>query len=428
MIRALPVALFPVALLAFACGEPRGGDDPPDAGEASRTVGGSISGLRGTVVLQNRGGDDLSITSNGAFVFATAIKGGDAYAVTVLTQPLGQTCTVVNGTGTISGADVTNVTVSCADSTDFWTIGERTFSEAASTSSRSGYDPLVTGRLHRTSFPPTASFVLGAGWSAADGDFSFSGNVYLYPGATTSLVATYALSLSDSTTGHAGLSLGEYTTAGEWVLDCSAREGTLTVTEDAGPGGRVRATYTVTAWEERSGAGTCPATPTSGTLSISREADGVYGNNGSQGDHFTIGPTTFTEGSTVLYDPLAEAYRHFDGIGYSLLIGLRAGGDPAVVQGVDHDLRMYLFLGSSQDTGGGTFTPPSGCTVTYQSGTSTTCFATHSGAATVTVGPFATVGSVFDGTLTVNAWSNATGSCPSTPWVVPFSATREADK
>ena len=85
------------------------------------TVGGSVSGLTGTVVLQNNGGDDLTLSANGSFTFATALADGSPYAVTVLTQPGGQTCSVANGSGTLSGANVTNVQVTCA--TNLFTVG-----------------------------------------------------------------------------------------------------------------------------------------------------------------------------------------------------------------------------------------------------------------------------------------------------------------
>jgi len=39
------------------------------AGGASFTVGGTLSGLSGTVVLNDNGGDPLSLTANGAFAF-----------------------------------------------------------------------------------------------------------------------------------------------------------------------------------------------------------------------------------------------------------------------------------------------------------------------------------------------------------------------
>src|SRR6266705_285342 len=78
------------------------------------TVGGTISGLSGTVVLQNNGGDNLTISMNGGFAFATAVANASPYAVTVLAQPAGQTCTVANGSGTLAGANITNVTVTCS--------------------------------------------------------------------------------------------------------------------------------------------------------------------------------------------------------------------------------------------------------------------------------------------------------------------------
>ena len=35
------------------------------------SVGGRVSGLSGTVVLQDNGGDNLTVTANGSFTFAT---------------------------------------------------------------------------------------------------------------------------------------------------------------------------------------------------------------------------------------------------------------------------------------------------------------------------------------------------------------------
>ena len=75
------------------------------------SIGGSVSGLSGTVVLQDNGGDDLSVSANGAFTFATKLPAGAAYNVTVKTNPSGQTCTVAGGSGTVGSANVTNVAV-----------------------------------------------------------------------------------------------------------------------------------------------------------------------------------------------------------------------------------------------------------------------------------------------------------------------------
>ena len=92
------------------------------------TVGGTVSGLSGTVVLQDNGADNLTVTANGPFTFATALAPGAAYAVTVKTNPAGQTCTVANGSGTMGSANVTNVAVSCSSSTG--TTGTDDFNRA----------------------------------------------------------------------------------------------------------------------------------------------------------------------------------------------------------------------------------------------------------------------------------------------------------
>jgi probable HAF family extracellular repeat protein len=65
------------------------------------------------VVLQNNGGDNLTRSADGGFTFSIRATNGSNYAVTVLTQPLGQTCSVSNGSGTISNANVTTVQVNC---------------------------------------------------------------------------------------------------------------------------------------------------------------------------------------------------------------------------------------------------------------------------------------------------------------------------
>ncbi len=95
------------------------------------SVGGTVSNLSGTVVLQNNGGDDLGVTTSGSFAFTTALDDGDAYSVTIYTQPTSQTCYISNNSGTIATASVTDVTVTCFDSgsldTTFGTNGVVTY-------------------------------------------------------------------------------------------------------------------------------------------------------------------------------------------------------------------------------------------------------------------------------------------------------------
>jgi hypothetical protein len=83
------------------------------------SVGGTVIGLLGSgLVLQNNGGDDLAVSAEGSFRFPAALASGAAYNVTVRTQPVNpnQACTVTNARGTIGGADVGNVVVSCSTS------------------------------------------------------------------------------------------------------------------------------------------------------------------------------------------------------------------------------------------------------------------------------------------------------------------------
>lgn len=82
------------------------------------TVSGSVSGLNGTgLVLQDNAGDNLSVSANGMFTFPTSVASGSPYAVTVLTPPSSpaQTCAVTNGSGTIGGAPVSNVSIVCSN-------------------------------------------------------------------------------------------------------------------------------------------------------------------------------------------------------------------------------------------------------------------------------------------------------------------------
>jgi hypothetical protein len=85
-------------------------------GISKYTIGGTVTGLSGSLVLQDNSGDNKTVSSNGAFTFATQIASGSAYNVTVLTQPSGQTCAVTGGGGTTT-ANVTSLAVNCTNIT-----------------------------------------------------------------------------------------------------------------------------------------------------------------------------------------------------------------------------------------------------------------------------------------------------------------------
>ena len=108
----LLAAPFVVAALSLsACGGGEGKKANRPAQDYALDV--TVTGLLGTLVLQNNGEDDLVISEDGTFTFAAALADEESYDVTVGAQPDGQTCTVSNGSGTVSGADVTDVTVEC---------------------------------------------------------------------------------------------------------------------------------------------------------------------------------------------------------------------------------------------------------------------------------------------------------------------------
>ena len=103
------IRLLACAMAVFALSGCGGGENVK--------IGGTLSGLGTglTVVLQNNDTDDLTLTSNGAFTFDNTVSSPDDYDVTVLTQPVGQTCSVSNGSGSVdlNDAEIDNIKVSC---------------------------------------------------------------------------------------------------------------------------------------------------------------------------------------------------------------------------------------------------------------------------------------------------------------------------
>jgi hypothetical protein len=86
----------------------------------SYAVGGSVSGLSGgSVTLLLNGANALAVSNNGTFTFPARVS--SSYAVTVSSQPAGETCTVANGTGAGITSDVAGITVTC--SIDTYSIG-----------------------------------------------------------------------------------------------------------------------------------------------------------------------------------------------------------------------------------------------------------------------------------------------------------------
>ena len=87
------------------------------------TIGGTVSGLTTgkSVSLLDNGTDSLVVAVNGTFTFAKPVASGSPYKVTVKVQPVGETCTVTGGTGTVVASNITTVVVACKPKT--FTIG-----------------------------------------------------------------------------------------------------------------------------------------------------------------------------------------------------------------------------------------------------------------------------------------------------------------
>jgi sugar lactone lactonase YvrE len=85
----------------------------------SYQVAGAVTGLAAgqQVTLYNNSGNPTTITADGAFFFSTPIAFNGSYSVTVASQPVGQTCTVSNGSGSGVVANINNVIVTCSTNT-----------------------------------------------------------------------------------------------------------------------------------------------------------------------------------------------------------------------------------------------------------------------------------------------------------------------
>ena len=104
--------LLGFAVVLAACGG-GGGDDPPVSTPSFR-VGGQLAGLGAgkTVVIADASGPSAAVSANGSY--SLQLPAGTAYSLRIAAQPVGQTCTIANGSGTVS-ADVNNVSVACRD-------------------------------------------------------------------------------------------------------------------------------------------------------------------------------------------------------------------------------------------------------------------------------------------------------------------------
>jgi 6-phosphogluconolactonase len=97
-------------------------------GSSLYSIGGTVSGLVGSRLTLQNNGSPIAVepTADGFQSLATFLSNGTAYDITVATQPTtpSQTCVVVNGKGTIAGANVTDIKVTCTTTPARFLLGE----------------------------------------------------------------------------------------------------------------------------------------------------------------------------------------------------------------------------------------------------------------------------------------------------------------
>jgi len=82
------------------------------ASSANYNLSVAVTGLTGTLVVNDSKSDSLTFTTNSTQTFASTYASGSTYSVTIQTQPTGQTCTLSsNSSGTITAN--TTVTATC---------------------------------------------------------------------------------------------------------------------------------------------------------------------------------------------------------------------------------------------------------------------------------------------------------------------------
>jgi len=109
-VSAARAAIAASVLALAACGGDSSG--PP------LTLSGTVSGLTTTGLSLTTLGVNLEIKAGAtSFTFGPILNDGVVYDVTAPNQPAGQLCTVTNGSGTATTANISNVVVTCSNQT-----------------------------------------------------------------------------------------------------------------------------------------------------------------------------------------------------------------------------------------------------------------------------------------------------------------------
>lgn len=100
-------------------GSDTGTDTGTDSALPTFNIRGTVSNaVNAGLVLQLNGANDLAVAANATtFAFTTKVADKAAYSVTLKSLPTQQGCRVQAGSGTVAGADVTNIAIDCSNRT-----------------------------------------------------------------------------------------------------------------------------------------------------------------------------------------------------------------------------------------------------------------------------------------------------------------------
>ena len=156
-------------------------------------ISGTITGLDtgAQLTLLDNGADPLKLSSNGSFVFPTPIAQGGSYQITISSNPMAQTCSISNQTGSGAGitANVTNVAITCSDKTPYIVGGSITglLSGETLTVLNNGSDSLTISQNGNYVFPtpiaPGGSYAVTIGTQPSQQNCALTANT----GAGTNL-------------------------------------------------------------------------------------------------------------------------------------------------------------------------------------------------------------------------------------------------
>ncbi len=97
------------------------GADSEFSNEVSISIGfyvsGSVSGLTGTLSIQNNDGDAQVISANGRYNIAAIIDNNSLYNIKITQNPVGQLCSITNPSGQIQSDNISDIDITCTDET-----------------------------------------------------------------------------------------------------------------------------------------------------------------------------------------------------------------------------------------------------------------------------------------------------------------------